>query len=54
MEEIQDIIRAYNKNLYSTKLKNLDEMDGILDRYHIPKLNEEQVNYVTGPYHTRK
>ena len=43
-EEIQKIIRPYYKNLYSTKLKNLDEMDGSLDKFHIPKLNQEQVN----------
>jgi hypothetical protein len=29
-----------------TKLENLDEMDDFLDRYHLPKLNEDQVNYL--------
>ena len=29
--EIQKIIRSYYKNLYSTKLENLDEMDNFLD-----------------------
>ena len=32
-EEIQNIIRTYNKILYSTKLENLDEMDPFLDRF---------------------
>ncbi|KAL6090524.1 hypothetical protein STEG23_024310, partial [Scotinomys teguina] len=32
-EEIQRIIRSYFKNLYSTKLDNLEEMDKFLDRY---------------------
>ncbi|KAL6089813.1 hypothetical protein STEG23_025761, partial [Scotinomys teguina] len=32
-EEIQRIIRSYFKNLYSTKLENLEEMDKFLDRY---------------------
>jgi hypothetical protein len=27
-------------------LENLDEMDDFLDRYHVPKLNKEQVNYL--------
>ena len=49
MEEIQEIIRSYYKSLYSTKLENLDEMDGFLDRCHIPKLNQEQVNYLNRP-----
>jgi hypothetical protein len=30
-------------------LENLDEMDDFLDRYHIPKLNQEQVNYLNRP-----
>jgi hypothetical protein len=30
-------------------LKNINEMDGFLDRYHIPKLNQEQVNYLNKP-----
>jgi hypothetical protein len=32
-EEIQNIIRSYYKNLYTTKLENLDETDNFLDRY---------------------
>ena len=40
----EKIIRSYYKSLYSTKLENLDEMDSFLDRCHIPKLNQEQVN----------
>jgi hypothetical protein len=43
MEEIQKIIRSYYKSLYSAKLETLDEMDNFLDRYYIPKLNQEQV-----------
>ena len=46
MEGIKIVIRSYYKSLYSRKLKNLDEMNGFLDRYHIPKLNQEQVNYL--------
>jgi hypothetical protein len=30
--------------LYSRKLENLDEMDKFLDRYQVPKLNQDQVN----------
>ena len=49
MGKLKKIIRSYYKSLYSTKLENLDEMDGFLDRYHIPKLNQEQVNYLNRP-----
>jgi hypothetical protein len=44
MEEIQKIIRTYYKSVYTTKLENLDEMDDFLDRYHIPKLNQDKLS----------
>jgi hypothetical protein len=40
------ILISYYKRLYSKKKKaeNLDEMDEFLDRYHIPKLYQGQIN----------
>ena len=53
-EDSKKIIRSYYKSLYSTKLENLDEMDNFLDRYHIPKLNQEWVYYLNRPIsHTK-
>jgi hypothetical protein len=43
-KEIQNTIRAFYKRLYSIKLENLEEMDIFLDRYQVPKLNQDQVN----------
>jgi hypothetical protein len=34
------------KSLYSTKLENLNKMDDFLDRFHLPKLNQDEVNYL--------
>jgi hypothetical protein len=48
-EEIQKIIRSYYKSLYSTKLENLDEMDNFLERYQVPKLNQDQINDINTP-----
>ncbi|KAL6038587.1 hypothetical protein STEG23_000500 [Scotinomys teguina] len=48
-EEIQRIIRSCFKNLYSTKLENLEEMDKFLDRYHIPKLGQDQIDNLNTP-----
>ncbi|KAL6088264.1 hypothetical protein STEG23_033384 [Scotinomys teguina] len=48
-EEIQRIIRSYSKNLYSTKLENLEEIDKFLDRYHIPKLDQDQIDNLNRP-----
>jgi hypothetical protein len=47
--EIQNTNRSFYKRLYSTKLKNLDEMDKFLDRYQVPKLNQDQVNDLNSP-----
>jgi hypothetical protein len=44
-----NIIRSYYKRLYSTKLENLDEMDNFVDRYQIPKLNEDQISNLNSP-----
>jgi hypothetical protein len=48
-EEIHTTIRSIYKRLYSTILKNLDEMDNFLDRYQVPKLNQDQVNDLNSP-----
>ncbi|KAL6064336.1 hypothetical protein STEG23_016749 [Scotinomys teguina] len=48
-EEIQRIIRSYLKNLYSTKLENLEEMDKFLDRYHTPKSYQDQIDNFNRP-----
>jgi hypothetical protein len=48
-EEIQNTIRSFYKRLYSTKLENLDEMDKFLDRYQVPKLNQDQINDLNSP-----
>jgi dsDNA-specific endonuclease/ATPase MutS2 len=53
-EEIQNIIRSYNKMLYSTKLENLCEMDNFLDRYQVTKLNQDQINNPNSPISPEK
>jgi hypothetical protein len=52
-EEIQNIIRSYYKRLYSTKQENLDEMDKFLDRYQVPKVNQDQINDLNCPISTK-
>jgi hypothetical protein len=47
--EITKMIRSYYKSLYSTKLENLGEMDDFLDRYQLPKLNQDQTNHLNSP-----
>ena len=38
---MQKILKSYYKRLYSTKLENLDEMENFLDRYQVPRLNQD-------------
>ena len=53
-EEIQNTIRSFYQRLYSTKLENLDEMEKFLDRYQVPKLNQNHVNDLNSPISPKK
>jgi heme-degrading monooxygenase HmoA len=44
--ENQEIIRDHFENLYSNKFENLEEMDGFLETYDHPKLNQEDINHL--------
>ena len=41
--EIQRIIRDYYQQLYDNKMDNLEEMDEFLEKYNLPKLNQEEI-----------
>jgi hypothetical protein len=45
-EEFHKIIRSYDKKPIFNKTGNLDEMNGFPDRHQVPKLNQDQVNYI--------
>ena len=36
-------IRDYYKQLYANKKDNLEEMDKVLEKYNLPKLNQEEI-----------
>ena len=40
--EIQRIVRYYYEEPYGRKCENLDEMDTFLEKYNLPKQNEEE------------
>ena len=40
--DIQRIIRDYYKQLNTNKMGNLKEMDNFLERYKLPRLNQEK------------
>ena len=41
--EIQRIIRDYYEQLYSNKMDNLEELDGFLEKFNLPRLNQEEI-----------
>ena len=42
--EIQSFLRDYYWQLYANKMDNLEEMDKFLEKYNLPKLNQEEEN----------
>ena len=47
--EIQRIIRDCYQQLYANKMDNLEEMDEFLEKYNLPKLNQEEIENLNRP-----
>ena len=47
--EIQSILRDYYKQLYANKMDNLEEMEKFLQRYNLPRLNQEEIQNKNRP-----
>ena len=47
--ETQRIIRDYYQQLYANKLDNLEEMDKLLEKYNLPKVNQEEIENLNRP-----
>ena len=47
--EIQSILRDYCKQHYANKMDNLKEMDKFLERYNLPRLNQEEIENMNRP-----
>ena len=47
--EIQRIIRDYYQQQYANKMDNLEEMDKFLEKYNLPKLNQEEIENLNRP-----
>ena len=47
--EIQRIIRDYYMQLYANKTENLEEMDKFLEKYNLPRLNQDEIEKSNGP-----
>ena len=47
--EIQRIIRDYYEQPYSKKMNNLEEMDRFLEKFNLPRLNQEETEIMDNP-----
>ena len=47
--EIQSILRDYYRQLYANKMDSLEEMDKFLERYNLPRLNQEEIENMNRP-----
>ena len=47
--EIQMIMRDYYKQLYANKMDNIEEMEKFLERYNLPRLNQDEIKYMNRP-----
>ena len=40
---MQSVLRDYYKQLYINKMDNLEEMDTFLEKYNLPRVNQEEI-----------
>ena len=43
------IIKNYYEQLYGNKIDNLEEMDRFLEKFHLPRLNQEEIEIMNNP-----
>ena len=43
------IIRDYYEQLYGNKIDNLEEMDRFLEKFNLPRLNQEEIEIMNNP-----
>ena len=47
--EIQRIIRDYYEQIHGHKMDNLEEMDRFLEKFSLPRLNQEEIEIMNKP-----
>ena len=46
---MQRIMRDYQKQLYANNMDNLEEMDKLLEKHNLPRLNREETENINRP-----
>ena len=52
--EIKRIIRDYYEQLFGNKMDNLEEMDRFLEKFNLPRLNQEEIEIMNNPIRSTK
>ena len=47
--EMQRSIRDCYEQLYANKIDNLEEMDRLLEKYNLPRINQEEIKIMNNP-----
>ena len=47
--ETQSVIRDYYEQLYGNKVDSLQEMDRFLEKFNVPRLNQEEIEIMNNP-----
>ena len=47
--EIQRIIRDYHVQQYENKMVNREEMNRFLEKFNLPRLNQEKIEIINNP-----
>ena len=42
-------VRDYYEQLYGNKIDNLEEMDRVLEKFNLPRLNQEEIEIMNNP-----
>ena len=43
------ILRKYYEQVYANKMDKLEEMEKFLEKYNLPRLNQEEIEKMNGP-----
>ena len=46
---MQRIVRDHYEQLYGNKMDNLEEMNRFLEKFHLPRLNQEEIEIMNNP-----
>ena len=46
---MQRVIRDYYEQLYGNKMDNLEEMERFLEKFNLPRLNQEEIEIMNNP-----